>query len=383
MRLTILFSAPVKWAAALCLTAALAIGAIAARKPASPAPSPVVSLSAGKAQIQSAGPLAFGPDGILFVGDSMGGAVVALDTDDRTPATSSPKIDIKGINQKAAALLGTAPDQILINDVKVNPISKNVYLSVSRGRGPNGAAVILRVDAAGKMSQLALDNIKHSAVNLADAPDPKAPANAFGRTPRTQTITDMAFVNGKLIVAGLSNEEWSSALRSIPFPFTQVEKGATVQIWHASHGDFETEAPVRTFVPYTLQGQSYILAAYTCTPLVKIPVSDLKPGAQVKGTTIADLGSGNSPLDMVPYRKDGHDYILVANTSFGLVRVKADRIETYPAITSPTTMDVGGVPSERLAQYKDVVHLTQLDEANAVILTGASGQQNLQTIALP
>ena len=86
---------------------------------------------------------------------------------------------------------------------------------------------------------------------------------------------------------------------------------------------------------------------------------------------------------MVPYRKDGHDYILVANTSFGLVRVKADRIETYPAITSPTTMDVGGVPSERLAQYKDVVHLTQLDEANAVILTGASGQQNLQTIALP
>jgi hypothetical protein len=73
----------------------------------------------------------------------------------------------------------------------------------------------------------------------------------------------------------------------------------------------------------------------------------------------------------------------VANTSFGLVRVKADRIETYPAITSPTTMDVGGVPSERLAQYKGVAHLTQLDDANAVILTSANGSQNLQTIALP
>ena len=72
---------------------------------------------------------------------------------------------------------------------------------------------------------------------------------------------------------------------------------------------------MRTFVPYTISGQQYILAAYTCTPLVKIPVSDLKPGAKVKGVEIADLGAGNQPLDMVPYKKDGHDYILIANTA--------------------------------------------------------------------
>ncbi len=46
-------------------------------------------------------------------------------------------------------------------------------------------------------------------------------------------------------------------------------------------------------------------------------------------------------------------------------------------------MDVGGVPSERLAEYKGVAHLTQLDDASAVILTSANGSQNLQTIALP
>jgi hypothetical protein len=50
--------------------------------------------------------------------------------------------DIKGINEKAAALLGTTSDQILINDVKVDPISKNVYLSVSRGRGPDAVPVV-------------------------------------------------------------------------------------------------------------------------------------------------------------------------------------------------------------------------------------------------
>ena len=42
-------------------------------------------LSAGKANLKSAGALTFGPDGVLFVGDSIGGAIVALDTNDKTP----------------------------------------------------------------------------------------------------------------------------------------------------------------------------------------------------------------------------------------------------------------------------------------------------------
>ncbi len=43
------------------------------------------SLTAGRAELQSAGPLAFGPEGILFVGDSMGAAIFALATEERTP----------------------------------------------------------------------------------------------------------------------------------------------------------------------------------------------------------------------------------------------------------------------------------------------------------
>src|SRR5438477_12175450 len=101
-------------AAALCLTVALGFSAN------------TVGLKPGKAELKSAGPLAFGPDGILFVGDSVGAAIVAIDTDDKTPARSAAKIEIKGINQKIAALLGTTPDQILINDMMVNTISKNV-----------------------------------------------------------------------------------------------------------------------------------------------------------------------------------------------------------------------------------------------------------------
>jgi hypothetical protein len=210
-----------------------------------------------------------------------------------------------------------------------------------------------------------------------------------------QTITDMTYINGDLMVAGLSNEEWSSALRSIPFPFKSAEKGATLQIWHSSHGRYETQAPIRTFVPYDISGQQYVLAAYTCTPLVKIPVSELKPGAQVKGAEIADLGAGNQPIDMVPYKKDGHQYILIANTSFGVVKLKADNLETYPTISAPQRTDVAGVPYDKVSGFDDVQHLAALDSSNVLVVTGQPGSGpvynpgppvgpiNLHTVALP
>ena len=347
---------------------------------------PATALAAGNSGLKSAGALAFGPDGVLFVGDSAGGAIAAIDTADRTPG--SGKVDVQGIDEKVAAMVGVNAGDILINDVAVNPISKNVYVSAARGRGPDAAPLVVRVDSSGKLTLLPLDNIKHETISLSDVPDVNTAAR---QNPRTQTITDMAFVNGNVMVAGMSNEEWSSALRSIPYPFKTAAKGTQLQIWHASHGRYETQSPVRTFVPYTIDGQQYVLAAYTCTPLVKIPVSDLKAGAQVKGVTISDLGAGNQPLDMVPYKKDGHEFILIANSSFGVVKLHADNLGQYKPIDSPTVVDVAGAPYDKITALTNVRHLAQFDAGNALILTAAGGggfgpavgPMSLRTVALP
>ncbi len=349
-------------------------------------------LTAGKVQLVSAGPMTFGPAGILFVGDSLGAAVVAIDTADTKAPATPVKINVEGIDAKIAALVGITPDQIVINNVAVNPISRNVYVSASRGRGPDAAALIAKVDASNTVSMLSLDNARHASVSLADAPA----ANASARqNPRLQTITGMAWVNNNLMIAGLSNEEWSSALRSIPYPFRTTAKASTVQIWHSAHGRYETESPVRTFVPYTMGGQQYILAAYTCTPLVKIPVSQLTPGTKVKGQVIADLGAGNQPLDMVPYVKDGHNYILVANSSFGVYKLKADNIETYRTIVEPERTTVAGVPFDKVPALNNTVqHLSAFDNNNVLVLSAktagsafaagsAAGPINLATVALP
>jgi hypothetical protein len=330
-------------------------------------------MTTGKADLKSAGAMAFGPDGILFIGDSMGAQIFAIDTADRTANRSGAALDVKGVDTKIAASLGTTPDQISIKAIAVNPISKGVYIAVMRGKGADGIPVVLRLDAAGKISEFRLDNVKFSSTTL---PNPAERANQ-----KMDTITEVRYVNGKVLVAGLSNEEFQSNMRSIPYPFETVDKGASIEMYHGSHGRFETNSPVRTFVPYSINNQQYILAAYTCTPLVKIPVSELKGGAKVKGTTIAELGAGNRPIDMIAYQKGGHEYILMANSNRGVMKLDAAHLDTYKPITAPT--EVTGVPYQTLDNWKDVKHLEKYDDQLALVLSESNGSSDLRTVALP
>jgi hypothetical protein len=352
-------SALSRLAACACCAAVFAFGA--------------TTMQTGKAALKSAGALAIGPDGVLFVGDSAGAVIYALDVNDRATAKTGGSIEIKGINEKIAAMLGIAADQIAINDVAVHPASKNVYLTVSRGKGADAIPVILRVDPAGKITEVALDNVKYASVALPDSPQ--------ADRQRMETITSIKYVGGNLLVAGLSNEEFSSSLRSIPYPFKEYSKAAGIEIYHGSHGRFETNAPVRTFVPYEINHQQSILAAYTCTPLVKIPVSELKPGNKVKGTTIAELGNGNRPLDMIVYTKNGKHFILMSNSSRGVMKLPADDLDSFKPIVAHT--ETAGVPYETIATLKGVTQLDKFDDTNAVVLIGSGASMDLRTIPLP
>jgi hypothetical protein len=339
----------------------------------------------GKVELKSAGPLAFGPEGVLFVGDSADGSIVALATGD-TKAGKVPPADIKAVNEKIAALLGSAPDQILINDAVVNPLSKYVYLSVTRGRGPQAQAVLLRTNAKGQLEELGLDKIAHAKAALPNAPE-AGKKDPRGRDLRVEAITDVEFSAGHVIVAGLSNEEFSSNLRSIPYPFVEVDTGSSVEIYHGAHGRYETNSPVRTFVSYNIAGQPHILAAYTCTPLVKFQLSDLKPGNKVMGTTIAELGNRNRPLDMIIYRKGkgeaASDYILMNNSSRGVMKMSTQGIADMEAITARVP-ETAGLPYETLADLKGVEQLDRWDDATAMLLVKSdSGSVDIRSLALP
>ena len=80
----------------------------------------------GDPEIQSVNALAFGPEGILFIGDSKAAEIFALDTQDESPSMAGADIAVENVDRKIAALLGTTADAILIQDMAVNPISKTV-----------------------------------------------------------------------------------------------------------------------------------------------------------------------------------------------------------------------------------------------------------------
>ncbi len=194
---------------------------------------------------------------------------------------------------------------------------------------------------------------------------------------RSSTITDLAWIDGTLLVAGASNEEFASTLRRIPFPFTGEAERNSLEIFHVSHGKYETASPIRTLVPFA--GNTSVLASYTCTPLVQFSLTDLEPGALVKGRTVAELGSINQPLDLVTFTQDGTEYLLVSNTRHPLLKIRADAIVGQSALTEPT--EPIGVAREELSQ-QGVSHMANLGTGHVVMLQrDPDGGLNLHSYA--
>jgi hypothetical protein len=360
------------FAVALVALVALVVGAATA-----PAADLTDSLKKGTPDIKSISTMTFGPEGILFLGDPKSAAIFAVATEDTKASDAKGKLELTNLNQKVASLLGIEASKLTFNDLAVNPASTNAYVAVSRGSGQDAMPVLLRVDRGNaKLSEVPLKDVKFAKVELPNATERQ----------RQEAITCMAYLQGKLYVAGLSNEEFSSTLRAIPFPFKEADKGAGIEIFHGAHGRFETRSPVRTFTTMNIKGETHLLAAYTCTPLVKIPVSELKAGAKVKGTTVAELGNRNKPLDMVVYEKGGKTYILIANSSRGVMKVTTEGIDKIEPIVKPVRGGTGtaGLTYDKISDLKGVEQLAKLDDTHALVLVrGDGGALNLSTIDLP
>ena len=290
------------------------------------------SLQEGKATPQSMSVLTFAPDGTLFVGDSRGGAVFAIATPSPEGAVEVQAIQMTDVEGKIGARLGIERDDVLVHDLAVHPKSYEIYVTVSPGRSkwdsrwklPNhvaDASMLLRIDREGNIEEVSLEKVRFARVAL---PNPVSADKQHpfmeGLSLRTDTITDMALWGDTLFVAGLSNEEFASALWRVPVPFADGTSATTVEIFHGAHGEWETHAPIRTFVPYKLGDEDYIFAAYLCTPLSLFKVEDLKDSTHIRGRTIAEFGSGNYPLDMIVVpASDGGDRIFMANSNLPLI----------------------------------------------------------------
>jgi hypothetical protein len=320
-------------------------------------------LSKGTPDIKSISALAFGKEGILFIGDSRSATIFAIDTKDTKSNASSAPIDITGIDQKIADALGIQKENITITDMAVNPLSKKLYIAVQH---TDGTPAIIKLEGE-KITAVSLKEVNFSsiALNNVAAEDAK---DARGRPLRVSAISDMGFFNGKVLVSGLSNKEFSSSLRSIPFPFTDEQDIASLEMYHAAHGRYETTSPVRTFTTGVINGKEYIIASYTCTPLVLYPLDELKSGQHVKGRTIAEMGSGNTPIDMTTISKGGETFLIMGNTARSVSAVNYKSIANFEGTLTERVATTAGTPFVLVPNLTKVQQIDKLDNNSVVIL---------------
>ena len=332
-------------------------------------------------KLSSAGPIAFGPDGLLLVSDPMAATIFAIETGDTEGSTDGVTIEVEDIRAKVASMMGADAKEVRINDLAINPINGTPYLSVTRGSGEDEVSTILTVNPkSNAITEFALAGKKFTKTSLSNAPESKPTRRG---NQRMESITDMAFVDGQIYVAGLSNEEFASKLRAIAYPFSETMDGCSIEIYHGAHGKYETRSPIRTFAAIETGEDVSLLAAYTCTPLVRIPIGELKPKTKVKGTTIAELGNRNRPLDMVVYKKDDKDYALMANSSRGVMKIDLADASTQPEITK-RVQGTSGTPYETIKELSGVMQLDGLSATHGVVLVrDKAGKEDLKTIALP
>ncbi|WP_336517820.1 hypothetical protein [Pollutibacter soli] len=319
----------------------------------------------GTVALKSISALAFGPDGVLFIGDSKSATVFAIDTKDKTAASSVSAIEVKNLDQKIATVLGTEAKNVSILDMVVNPISKKIYCAAQL---KDGSTALLLIEKE-KITAVPLVDVMYKAASLNNAPVDTTDKN--GRSPRDNTISDMQYADGALYVSGLSNQQFKSTFRRIQFPFvTKEEQATTLEIFHAAHGKYETHAPIKTFTTAELNGKKYLVASYTCTPLVLFPLDELKDGQHVKGRTVAEFGAGNSPLDMVTISRGGKNVLLMSNSNRPIMRVRYDNIATYDgSLTEPIkeSFSTAGVAFVNLPMV-NVLQMDKIDDSKVVVI---------------
>jgi hypothetical protein len=338
-------------------------------------------------RLASIGVMAFGADGILYVADSRAGAVYAIDLGETQRDTTTSGIELKGVDERIATALGVRKDDIRVHDMVAHPATQSIYFSVTRGRGDAATPAIVRLTKRDKQFSLVpLEMIRHARVELPDAAS-RDTAVRWEPLPRSFTMTHLAVGDGELYVAGLSNEEFKSTLRRVPLPFGRSPVVTRVEIYHTSHNRFETASPIEALLPVTLNGRSMVMASYTCSPLVVFDRDALRGSGVVRGRTVAELGGGNRPFDMIAYKspRDGKTYMMIANSHRTLMRFDLADIAAAPGMTTPVQQayQPGGVSYLPVASY-GVLELDNYNSQNLIVLqrNAADGSLDLETVGL-
>lgn len=343
----------------------------------------------GELPLKSLDVIEFAPDGTLLVGDGLGAQVLAVATTEPAPAETLPA-RIENFRARVGERLGTTADGVELLDLAVHPRSGRVFVAVRHQA--EKAYLILVLDGAGQLSEFPLSRVTYARVAL-----PSSESAAVRK------VADLAWADDRLVAAVATNEEFASKIFVAPGPLNHDARGGlfSAETYHVSHGRWETRAPMSVLMPYRESGRTYVVGAFACTPVVKYPLDALTPDALVKGTSMIELGSGNRPLDMFAYSKDGREYVLASTFRFHhekrpfgpspywTVRFEQSLLADPEAVNERATRRLQGTDPatdriQMVEAFHGVMQMDRLGADRAVVLRGGpEGRVDLEVLPLP
>ena len=340
--------------------------------------------SASAAEIRSISRLAVGPGNVLFVADWKTARVHALSLPEaarKPPGTAFNIFDLEPLLSKQ---VGGA--RVTVEDMVARPATAQVYIALSYGAARIPALIVVTSDH--KARRIDLTAAKSTSIALRDAPT--TDYKFWREMPeRSFTVTDMKWHDGELFIAGLSNQEFASTLRRVKYPFDSKQSITSIEIYHTGHNLIETRAPIRAMSFATWGGKPYLVAAYTCTPIVTIPLDDLKDGAHIRGKTIAELGYGNTPADMISYSRTEQgkteDFLVLLNFERGASVIPVSQVSAASAgpginklVPFGQTTGVAATP----APLAGALRLDNLDEKSFIVVRRQLEKDALQLVTV-
>ena len=269
--------------------------------------------AASAAPPRSVGVMTFADTDTLVLADWRAGRLQAV-TLPPAPKGSPGPFNLQDVAAPIARALHTRADRLRFEDMAFRPGTSVAYvtLSVSRGTGAPTPALVA-VDATGRVRPVDLATARSRTQRIDDVP--AADQRLWRDIPAaTFTVTDMVHRDGKLYVAGLSSASFASTLRVFDFPFQGHATASSIEMYHPVHNQVETRAPIRRMVIATLNGEPTLVAAFTCSPLVTIPLKDLRDGAHIAAKTVAEFGWGSAPVSMVAFEGKAGPQVLLTHS---------------------------------------------------------------------
>jgi hypothetical protein len=271
-------------------------------------------------------------------------------------------------------------------------MSKKLYVAVKSLKTNQYA--VLTIDGAGKVDEFSLENVKYN----------KYPLEVNKKA--VSKITDLTWAGGKIVVATSAGDVFHSRVFTITPGVKDPFASFATETYHVGHGGWETKAPIQALMPYEDGKTTNVVGSFTCTPIVKYSLDDTSPEVKVKGISVVELGTGNTPRSMFTYEKDGKKYILVnvnrnnpakakplgdMPSVYWVAKVEFDLLKETANVNEKAPWRLGkngkaGEAFEKAAVAKDYFgtqYMDRLDNTRAVVIRDMKGTRNLNVIALP